>query len=402
MKVFVGGTREQRAAAVRASLAAPPRSGPAREVHAAAHWPFLRHVMPPIRPPVFGGGSTLWLRDLHLAFPAARAPGVRLVLTQSTYQLQRVLDALDTNPAYVLVADADDRIRPEMSGRRGPWARIEVVDLGPGPRAAAAEGPPYEAAEAFADIPACAAALLLHRATSELETQRPEAAGPLVEEALRLDPSWEATHFEMGKLQLRREDTERAAVSFAEAGRLMPSFAAAFGNLGAALGEMDRADAALRALQQALRHDPYGFPILNNIGAVHREAGRLDDAEAAFRQVITLAPGFVFGHYNLGHALFLQGRFDDARAAYEEGQRRDPQKNARQACRLAMARAAAGDTAGAIDELEAVSGSVGGEMMRALAAEAEQTLLALLTVAPARAPELNRVLGVIRGLGQAG
>jgi hypothetical protein len=41
-------------------------------------------------------------------------------------------------------------------------------------------------------------------------------------------------------------------------------------------------------------------------------------------------------------------------------------------------------------------------MMRALAAEAEQTLLALLTVAPARAPELNRVLGVIRGLGQAG
>ena len=49
-------------------------------------------------------------------------------------------------------------------------------------------------------------------------------------------------------------------------------------------------------------------------------------------------PDFVFGHYNLGHTLFLAASYAEALAAYEEGQRRDPQKNRRQACRLAMSR----------------------------------------------------------------
>ena len=39
-----------------------------------------------------------------------------------------------------------------------------------------------------------------------------------------------------------------------------------------------------------------------------------------------------------GHTLFLAGRLRDALAAYEEGQRRDPQQNRRQGCRLAVVR----------------------------------------------------------------
>jgi tetratricopeptide (TPR) repeat protein len=403
-RVIIGGSRDQRAAAVRdfhADWAGPKgpalHAPPLREIHVAAHWPFLRHVMPPIQPPTYppgpGGAAMLWLRDLHLAFPPARAPGIRLVLTQSTYQLQRVLDRLETNPAYAAVADADDRIRPEISGRRGPWARIEIVDLGQSRQpAAASEGPPYEGAGAFAEIPSAAAALLLHRATEAIEQQEPEAAAALLEQAVSLDPSWEAAHFEMGKMWLRSEDTERAAAAFAEAGRLMPSFAAAFSNLGATLGELERGDEALAALEQALRFDPNGFPIINNIGAVHREAGRLDAAETAFRQVVDEAPSFVFGHYNLGHTLFLQGRFAESRDAYERGQQRDAQRNPRQACRLAVARAAAGDAGGAIRELELVAAAVPMEMMRGLAGEAEQALRAL---PPGLSVELAAVLAAV-------
>jgi tetratricopeptide (TPR) repeat protein len=393
MKVVVGGNRDARAAAVRALLDAAPKVPPVREIHAAAHWPFLRHVMPPIRPPVFGGPVTMWLRDLHLAFPAQRMPGIRLVLTQSTYQLQRVLDALAANPAYVVVADGDSRLRSEAAGRRGPWANIEISDLGTEGRDSAA----YETAGTFADSPASAAALLLHRATTQLESQDFDGAIRLIEEAVQLDPSWEASHFELGKLWLRAEETERAAAAFAEAGRLMPSFAAAFSNLGAALGELDRSEEALAALEQALRHDPNGFPILNNIGAVKRELGRLDEAEASFRQVIELAPAFVFGYYNLGQTLFLRGRFADARLAYEEGFTRDPQKNPRQACRLAIARAAAGDTRGAIDQLGSLSAGVPGEVMQELAKEAEHTLMALSTLSPAGSVELSAVIAVVRG-----
>ncbi len=40
-------------------------------------------------------------------------------------------------------------------------------------------------------------------------------------------------------------------------------------------------------------------------------------------------------------------RYADALAAYEEGQRRDPQQNRRQGCRLAVVRFATGDVEGA-------------------------------------------------------
>jgi tetratricopeptide (TPR) repeat protein len=375
MRVFIGGSRDERAAAVRAYAASLP---PLREIHAARHWPFLRHVMPPIQPPAFGGPATLWLRDLHLAFPPPRTPAVRCVLTQSTYQLQRVLDALRTNPAYVVIADADNRLRSEVAGARGPWARIEITDLGAGGPSMSLgtgrEGADHESAREFDDVPASAPALLLHRAIEALEAQDLGAARGLIEEALRLDPEWEAAHFELGKVCLWSDDTEGAAAAFAEAGRLMPTLAAAYSNLGAALGEMDRPDEALAALQQALSHDPNGFPVLNNIGAVHRDAGRLREAEEAFRQVLTLAPSFVFGHYNLGHTLFLAGRFDEARAAYEAGYERDAQKNARQACRLAVARAASGDGDGAAGLIDSIGSAVPSEVMRELAAEVEMTL----------------------------
>jgi tetratricopeptide (TPR) repeat protein len=367
MKVFIGGSRDQRAAAVRAYAASLP---PLREIHAASHWPFLRQVMRPIRPPVFGGPATFWLRDLHLAFPPPRTPGIRCVLTQSTYQLQRVLDALGTNRSYAVIADADNRLRSEIAGARGPWARIEITDFGAGGR----EGPDYESPHEFEDVPASAPALLLHRATEALEARDVAAARGLIEDALRLDPAWEAAHFEMGKICLWSDDTAGAAAAFAEAGRLMPTFAAAFSNLGAALGEMDRPDDALAALQQALAHDPNGFPVLNNIGAVHRDAGRLREAEDAFRHVLALAPSFVFGHYNLGHTLFLGGRFDEARAAYEAGYERDGQKNPRQACRLAVARAASGDGAGAVSLIEAVASALPPDVMRELTDEMEMTL----------------------------
>jgi tetratricopeptide (TPR) repeat protein len=175
---------------------------------------------------------------------------------------------------------------------------------------------------------------------------------------------------------------ERASTAFAEAGRLMPSFSAAFSNLGATLGELDRSDEALRAFQQALAYDPNGYTILNNIGVVSRELGRLHESEAAFRQVIARAPEFVFGHYNLGHTLFLQGRYRAALAAYAEGQRRDADRNPRQACRLAVVRLAAGDPEGALRDLRQCTVNVPRDVKQEILAEAQEILLALLTDKP--------------------
>src|SRR4030095_16548317 len=91
--------------------------------------------------------------------------------------------------------------------------------------------------------------------------------------------------------------------------------------------------------------------VLSNIGVGARELGRLVESETAFRKVIALAPDFVFGYYNLGHTLFLQGRYQAALSAYVEGQRRDKERNAVQATRLAMCRLATGDAEGAVRDV---------------------------------------------------
>jgi tetratricopeptide (TPR) repeat protein len=172
-----------------------------------------------------------------------------------------------------------------------------------------------------------------------------------LDRAAALAPEWDAVFYESGKLSLVYDDLPRARDAFQRAADLMPSFSAAFSNLGATLGELGEPASALAAFREALAHDPLSFTILNNIGVVSRVLGRLAESEAAFRRVIAINPQFVFGHYNLGHTLFLAGRYRDALVAYEEGQRRDPQQNRRQGCRLAVVRFAIGDAAGAERDL---------------------------------------------------
>ena len=218
-----------------------------------------------------------------------------------------------------------------------------------------------------------------------MEVQDLDASREAIERAIVLAPDWEAAHYEHGKLFLRLDDMARASRAFGEAGRLMPSFSAAFSNLGATLGELDRPDEALRAFEQALAHDPNGYTILNNIGVVSRELGRLPASEAALRKVVSIAPDFMFGHYNLGHTLFLQGRYQAALAAYVEGQRRDPEKNVRQACRLAVVRLAAGDAEGAVRDLQRHAQRLPADQKREVLAEAQEILWALLTDQPALA-----------------
>jgi tetratricopeptide (TPR) repeat protein len=212
------------------------------------------------------------------------------------------------------------------------------------------------------------------------------AAREALDRAAALAPDWEAVAYESGKLSLVYDDIARARDAFQRAADLMPTFAAAFGNLGATLGELGEPDAALSAFRQALAHDPRSFTVLNNIGASCRELGRLDESEAAFRRVIEINPSFVFGHYNLGHTLFLAGKYRDALAAYEEGQRRDPQQNRRQGCRLAVVRFANGDGPGAERDFWRCASGAPDDEREALLLEAYETAHALLTQHPALEP----------------
>lgn len=309
--------------------------------------------------------------DLHLAFPNQQTAGTRLVLTQATYLLQKWVDTLDQGDVIVATADPDAlrQNSPEAFDGRGVWRSFDLRPVEPqsGAPAALDDVPerrtPASAIEdglarAYASTSAadrealCRAAVAtapdspvaaLALGSACREVQDPAGARAAFDTALRLAPRWEAAHYEDAKFWLACEDLERARDGFRRAAELMPTFSAALSNLGATLGELDDQEGAAAAFHQALAGDPDSFTILNNIGIVNRERGELAASEAALRRVVELAPGFVFGHYNLGHTLFLQGNVEGALAAYQEGQRRDPEKNRRQGVRLAMVRFASGD-----------------------------------------------------------
>ena len=419
--MVVGGSRRARDAVVADRIRA---AGIGVKVHEspAAAWPFAQAPGDGIP----AGPVLVVARALHEAFPAGQTGGTRLVLTQSSWQMQRWLEWLERRPDASLIADADAgalrEAAPEAYDRRGPWARIARIDIdasvGPAepsehPDAAVAGGAGVERSDLLAAFSTTDPAERLARCrraaeaaprdavvltalgSAYMEVQDLDAALTALEAAVAAAPEWEAPRFELGKLWLRRDDLERAAAAFAEAGRLMPGFSAAFSNLGAALGELGRSDEALRAFRQALAFDPHGYTTLNNIGVLSRETGRLDEAEAAFRKVVAVAPDFVFGHYNLGHTLFLQGRYQAALSAYAEGQRRDPEKNARQACRLAVIRLAAGDAEGAVGDLRRYVPALAADQRRDALAEAQEIVWALLTTNPAL-PGWRRVADLVK------
>lgn len=364
----------------------------------------------------------VWVDDLDRAFPCGQTGSARLVLTQSTYLMQKWIDELSGSEEARLLATADEAAlkacAPEAFASRGPWSRCELRRVGGTPERAAPEPQGSDLVESrrlatkAADpsptqvhlhaafltssplerLESCRRAVALDPqspaarlalASACMEQQYLDNARDELDEAARLAPDWEAVHYERGKLWLRYDDLERARDAFRRAGDLMPTWSAAFSNLGATLGELDRPDEALAAFAQALQHDPNGYTIHNNIGVVSRELGRLDDSEAAFRRVLALAPEFVFGYYNLGHTLFLQGRYREAVEAYGAGQHRDPERNARQASRLALARLAAGDPGRALADLRACwSANLPIDGRRDLLAEAREIVTALLAVHP--------------------
>jgi tetratricopeptide (TPR) repeat protein len=374
----------------------------------ARQWPFARTTTPSAIP---ASPALVVIERLDEAFPDGQGGGVRLVLTQATYQLQRWLDWLALHPAVSVLADgssAPPALLHEARTRRGPWSRIELVDVAPEPAGADPPSPllaafrqpsPAERHEVCAQAVAASRqpdpAILLALASACLEVGRLEDAFVSLESARRAAPDWEAVLFELGKACLRADDTARAAGAFAEAARLMPSFAAAHANLGAALGELERPGEALLALDAAVALDAEGHPAHNSRGACLRDLGRLPEAEASFRRVIALRPAFPFGHYNLGQVLFLQGRFADARRAYEEGLRTDPARTPWQLARLALACAAVDDRAAATSHAHEALDAVQPERRPELAAEMREVLDALAAVQGASSAAIQSVAALV-------
>lgn len=401
--VMVRGGAGARHAAGLAALAHIAARAPDTDLLAlppAGEWPFL---WPPLEAATAGDPRprALWVPDLHEAFVNTQTNATRLVTTHALYVMPALAALAAATPALSIVATVDPAAlavhAEEALALRGAWRDVEWIDAGGD---AAADAPPpaplgplaqaFRADAVAARLVAAGVALdrsrtpahLLAMASACMEANDLANAADLLREAVAAAPDWAAAHFERGKCALRTDDMPAAAEAFAEAVRCLPGFASAAANWGATLGELDRPEEALQAFRLALASDPDNPQALNNVGVVSRELGRLGESEAAFREVIARTPGLAFGHYNLGHTLFLQGRYQASLAAYLAGQQRDPARNPGQASRLALARLASGDAAGALRDLQHCAARLPPELRRQVLSDAQSVAWALLSASP--------------------
>ncbi len=399
----VSRQRDLTAARILKQIAALSPGARAARAPAAADWPFTETLV--TLPEPTGARQVFYVPDLHLAFINHQTRSTRLVTTQAMYLLQVWADVLASRPDLALVATADPASlrahAAEALDRRGPWRAVAFVEAA-GEETSIATGGPHRPSQFVAlsaafggdaleqRVTAAGRALdetrtpplLLTMASVCMEANDLENAGVLLAECVAAAPQWAAGHFEYGKYWLRRDDMRSAAEAFGRASDLMPGFASAAANWGATLGELDRPDEAWRAFERALAADPENAQAVNNVGVVTRELGRLSESEAAFRRVIALTPDLAFGHYNLGHTLFLQGRYQAALSAYMSGQRKDPEKNPVQASRLALARLATGDAAGALRDLQLCTARLPPDYRRQVLSDTQAVAWALLSTSP--------------------
>ncbi len=216
-----------------------------------------------------------------------------------------------------------------------------------------------------------------------------EVAERLFAQAIALDPGNARAHLDRGSALKDLERLEEAEAEFDEALRLQPTYVKAHYNRGVVLAARGDDAAALASYERALELDPRHDEARFNRANALRRLGRSEEALVAYSGLVTENPANGQAHLGRAVALLDLGREREALAALEESDRlfptsptfknliarvlvtsvdpqvRDPARGlalgrllARAASTvehvetLAMAQAAAGDFAAAIENLE--------------------------------------------------
>jgi TolB-like protein/cytochrome c-type biogenesis protein CcmH/NrfG len=158
------------------------------------------------------------------------------------------------------------------------------------------------------------------------------AAAELLEEAVRLDPSfalaWARLSRVHGLLYSNRQDysparLEKVKAAIDTAVKLSPNHPEVLHSLGryyyAGFFDFGR---ALEYYEQVARMQPNNADIWHSIGAVHRRQGRWRECVADFRRGVELDPGDTGNAIQLARTLQAGRRYDEARLEYQRLSRR--------------------------------------------------------------------------------
>lgn len=150
----------------------------------------------------------------------------------------------------------------------------------------------------------------------------PEQKQKLFAQAARLEPSYSAAAYQLGKLAFERKEHKQAAEWFEKVASTDPRYREATFYLGIAryeMGDYARAQAAFEAVAATVPLNE----VYNNLGAAQSRQN-LRHAVDTFAKALEGDPADPVYHFNVGYALWRNGNFEAAAERFRAVLDRDP------------------------------------------------------------------------------
>lgn len=155
-----------------------------------------------------------------------------------------------------------------------------------------------------------------------------DAARPLLEKAIALQPDWIEARLELADLYLARKQPAEAVRVCEEALRVQDDHARTYLKLADALAAQERRAEAIRALEKAVSLDGGLWEARYLLGVEYGLQDRREEARQQFVEVLRLRPDHARAHFNLGIALARMQEWAKAAEHLAEAARLDPRNDA--------------------------------------------------------------------------
>jgi Flp pilus assembly protein TadD/peroxiredoxin len=139
-----------------------------------------------------------------------------------------------------------------------------------------------------------------------------DAAAASFEQVIAQKPNDPEAYYNLGTLNLRRNDFQKARHYLEQTLKLRPNYPEAWNNLGMIAAQQGQAEEAVRDFQQSLSLRPNYAIALLNLGNVYRRQGAFDRAQTLLRQAFEIQPGDPEVNYSLGMFYAQQGQLQQA------------------------------------------------------------------------------------------
>ncbi|MCK4403761.1 MAG: tetratricopeptide repeat protein [candidate division Zixibacteria bacterium] len=111
-----------------------------------------------------------------------------------------------------------------------------------------------------------------------------------LERSLKIDSTFDFTHFCMGEIFIQRGRYQKAIAEYRKAIQLRPDITQYYDNLGSLLSNLERYGEAVEVFEQGLKANPGYFPIYRNLGYTYFNLGDLIQAEKYLRLYLQYSP----------------------------------------------------------------------------------------------------------------